>query len=41
MLKQKGSEVKYMISLEMIGYFTEEQVQKYPVPFMDLLYPKE
>jgi hypothetical protein len=25
----------------MIGYFTEEQVQKYPVPFMDLLYPKE
>jgi len=29
-----------MISLEMIGYFSEEPIQQYPLPCMRLFYPK-
>ncbi len=36
----KGKKVKIMISLEMIGYFTDEKwSQSYPMPFMNLFYP--
>ncbi len=32
--------VKFMISLEMIGYFSDEKgSQKFPFPFMNLIYP--
>ena len=38
-LSQRKEQVKYMISLEMIGYFTDEKVQKYPISALKLLYP--
>ncbi len=39
-LKEKKAPVEAMISLEMIGYFSEETIQKYPLPGMSLFYPK-
>jgi hypothetical protein len=39
-LKDRGIPVEVMISLEMIGYFSKEEVQTYPLPGMRLLYPK-
>ncbi len=37
-----GVDIKLMISLEMIGYFTDEpDSQQYPVPFLDWYYPTE
>jgi hypothetical protein len=39
-LKEQGISVEVMISLEMIGYFTHESNQKYPVPCMRFFYPK-
>jgi Zn-dependent M28 family amino/carboxypeptidase len=39
-LKKKGIKVRAMISLEMIGYFTDEPgSQEYPHPSLKLLYP--
>ncbi len=39
-LKKIGQELKGMICLEMIGYFTDKQgSQKYPFPLMSRLYP--
>jgi hypothetical protein len=39
-LREKGVRVRFMISLEMIGYFKEsEGSQKYPSPLMKLFYP--
>jgi hypothetical protein len=39
-LKKKGVEVRAMICLEMIGYFTDEPgSQQYPHPFLKLRYP--
>ncbi len=39
-LKKAGVEVKLMICLEMLGYFTEKaSSQKYPVQFLSLYYP--
>ncbi len=40
-LKDKEIPVDVMVSLEMIGFFSEEVVQGYPLPGMDLFYPKK
>ena len=39
-LKKQGISVEVMISLEMIGFFSEERIQAYPLPGMGLFYPK-
>jgi Zn-dependent M28 family amino/carboxypeptidase len=39
-LKEQNVPVEVMISLEMIGYFTHEIIQKYPVPCMRFFYPR-
>ena len=39
-LREQGISVDVMISLEMIGYFTKEPIQTYPLPGMGFLYPK-
>lgn len=39
-LKESGQGVRLMMSIEMIGYYSDEPgSQKYPVPLMDLMYP--
>jgi len=39
-LKQQGAQVRAMISLEMIGYFSDAaDSQDYPIPLMKLIYP--
>ena len=41
-LKKTGIELRGMICLEMIGYFSDTPgSQSYPVPFMNLIYPKD
>jgi Zn-dependent M28 family amino/carboxypeptidase len=40
-LKESHAPVDIMISLEMIGYFNKNEVQKYPLPGMKLIYPKK
>ncbi len=39
-LREQKVSVDVMISLEMIGYFRHESIQKYPLPGMRFLYPK-
>jgi hypothetical protein len=39
-LKEEGRPVEVMISLEMIGYFRPESIQHYPLPGMNLFYPR-
>lgn len=39
-LKEQGISVEVMVSLEMIGYFRKEPIQTYPLPGMQVLYPK-
>ncbi len=39
-LKDQGIAVEVMVSLEMIGFFRPEQIQNYPLPGMNLIYPK-
>jgi Zn-dependent M28 family amino/carboxypeptidase len=39
-LKEQGIPVEVMISLEMIGYFRPGQTQNYPLPGMNLFYPR-
>ena len=39
-LRDQGISVEVMVSLEMIGYFRRELVQKYPLPWMRFFYPK-
>jgi Zn-dependent M28 family amino/carboxypeptidase len=39
-LKEQGQPVEVMVSLEMIGFFQPGQIQHYPLPGMNLLYPK-
>jgi len=39
-LKEQGVPVEVMISLEMIGYFRPERIQNYPLPGMNLFYPR-
>jgi len=39
-LKKAGRDVAYMLSLEMIGYFSDQaNSQHYPVPYLDAIYP--
>lgn len=41
-LKEAGADVRGMICLEMIGYFTDDpKSQSYPLPFMNIIYPKK
>ena len=40
-LKERQVPVDVMISLEMIGCFSKEPIQKYPFPGMGFFYPKE
>jgi len=39
-LKAKNTPVDFMVALEMIGYFSKERIQRYPLPGMSLFYPK-
>ena len=39
-LKEQGIPVEVMVSLEMIGYFSEKRIQTYPLPGMGWVYPK-
>jgi Zn-dependent M28 family amino/carboxypeptidase len=39
-LRDQKTPVEVMISLEMIGYFSKETLQRYPLPGMALFYPK-
>jgi hypothetical protein len=38
-LRDQKVPVEVMVSLEMIGYFSEERIQRYPLPGMRLFYP--
>ncbi len=41
LLRSQDVKIKLMISFEMIGYFNDEKgSQRYPVPLLDLFYPK-
>jgi Zn-dependent M28 family amino/carboxypeptidase len=40
-LKEKDLPVDFMISLEMIGFFSREEIQQYPLPGMSIFYPKK
>ena len=39
-LKEQRKLVEVMVSLEMIGFFSKERMQAYPLPGMGLIYPK-
>lgn len=39
-LVDNNIDVDYMISLEMIGFFSDEKIQKYPIRFMSRIYPE-
>jgi Zn-dependent M28 family amino/carboxypeptidase len=39
-LKQERRDIRFMISLEMIGYFSKDRPQNYPVGLMRSFYPK-
>lgn len=39
-LKEADRPVEVMVSLEMIGYFRPERIQNYPLPGMNLFYPR-
>jgi len=39
-LKEQKTPVEVMVSLEMIGFFSQEPIQTYPLPGMNFLYPK-
>jgi Zn-dependent M28 family amino/carboxypeptidase len=39
-LRDQKTPVEVMISLEMIGYFSKESIQRYPLPGMAWLYPR-
>ncbi len=39
-LKEERRPVEVMVSLEMIGFFRPERIQNYPLPGMNLFYPK-
>jgi hypothetical protein len=40
-MKEAGIDIKYMLSIEMIGFFSDEKIQKYPLTFLSRLYPKK
>lgn len=39
-LKEREAPVEVMVSLEMIGFFSPERIQAYPLPGMGIFYPK-
>lgn len=39
-LRNREAPVQVMLSLEMVGYFRKEPIQRFPIPGMGLLYPK-
>ncbi len=39
-LKERKTPVEVMVSLEMIGFFSQEAIQTYPLPGMNFFYPK-
>ncbi len=39
-LKERGIPVEVMVSLEMIGFFSEKAIQTYPFPGMNFFYPR-
>ena len=39
-LKDQGAPIEVMLSLEMVGYFGRDIVQRYPLPGMKLFYPR-
>ena len=39
-LKKQGARVEVMLSLEMLGYFGKEYPQRFPLPGMELFYPR-
>lgn len=41
-MKTAGKDIRLMMSLEMIGYFSDEpNSQHYPVPYLDWIYPRK
>ena len=40
-LKDSWANIKYMISLEMIWFFTDEPIQEYPIKLLNLIYPSK
>ena len=40
-LKDNGGKVKYMLCLEMIWFFSDEDIQQYPIQFLKRIYPKK
>ncbi len=40
-LKDQNIDIQYMISLEMIWYFSDEKIQKYPLRFLSRIYPSK
>ncbi len=41
MLRKNEANIKLMIGLEMLGFYSDEEIQEYPTPLLSLLYPKE
>ncbi|MBI5585350.1 MAG: M20/M25/M40 family metallo-hydrolase [Deltaproteobacteria bacterium] len=39
-LKERGARVEAMLSLEMLGYFGKGYLQRFPLPGMELFYPR-
>lgn len=40
-VKEKGIPISVMVSLEMVGFFSEAEIQDYPIPVMSFFYPKK
>lgn len=40
-IKEKKIPLAVMVSLEMVGYFSDNEIQDYPIPIMSLFYPKK
>jgi hypothetical protein len=40
-LKKNNEEIQYMISLEMIWFFSDEKIQRYPIRALSRIYPSE
>jgi len=40
-IKDSNEEIQYMISLEMIWFFSDEKIQKFPISLLKYIYPEE
>jgi len=40
-LRKKNEKVHFMISLEMLGFYSERKIQEYPSPILEHTYPKK